>query len=71
MCLFNLCSLLRVKFNLVGRFTQPDISGALGSTGESFHPARRLINAMRKDLQDDKRWEPDEQKQNNQLLEKA
>lgn len=45
MCLFNLCPLLRVKFNLVGRFTQLDDSGALGSASKSCHPACRLIKA--------------------------
>lgn len=48
MCLSNLFPLQRVKFNLVGIFTQPDDNGALGSASESCHPACRLIKACAK-----------------------
>lgn len=48
LCLFNLCSWLMVRFNLVGKFKQLDDSGALECTGESCHPDCRLIKACAK-----------------------
>lgn len=45
-CVFSICAYCwEWKFNLVGRFTQGDDSGALGSASESCHLACRLIKA--------------------------